>query len=122
MLPQRSFEDYKVVACLFAILFIGVADSQVLSPLLPVIQHEIGKTSSEMGLLFTGYAVCAGLSVLIWGPFSDIFGRGNGLRCGLFLFSFGSVLSFLAAGFTSLLWGRIVTGMGASMLSRRRPG
>ena len=117
MLPQRSFEDYKVVACLFAILFIGVADSQILSPLLPVIQSEIGKTSSEMGLLFTGYAVCAGLSVLIWGPFSDIFGRGNGLRCGLFLFSFGSVLSFLAAGFTSLLWGRIVTGMGASMLS-----
>jgi len=117
MLPQRSFEDYKVVACLFAILFIGVADSQILSPLLHVIQSEIGKTSSEMGLLFTGYAVCAGLSVLFWGPLSDIFGRRKGLLYGLFLFAAGSVISFLAIGFSSLLWGRIVTGMGASMMS-----
>ncbi len=117
MLSQRSPEDYKVVACLFAILFIGVADSQILSPLLPLIQAEIGKSSSEMGLLYTGYAICAGLSVLVWGPFSDIFGRRKGLLYGLLLFSSGSVISFLASGFSSLLWGRIVTGTGASMLS-----
>ncbi len=117
MPSQRSFEDYKVVSCLFSILFIGVADSQILSPLLPLIQSEIEKTDSEMGLLFTGYAVCAGLSVLVWGPLSDIFGRRKGLLYGLFLFSSGSVISFLASGFVSLLWGRIVTGMGASMLS-----
>lgn len=117
MTSNRSSEDYKIVACLFTILFLGVADSQVLSPLLPVIQGQIGKTASGMGLLFTGYAVSAGFSVLAWGPLSDIFGRRKGLLCGLLLFTIGSCVSFMSSGFSSLLLGRIVTGAGASMLS-----
>ena len=117
MVPNRSKEDFKVVACLFSILFVGVADSQILSPLLPLIQQQIGKTTSDMGLLYTGYAVCAGLSVLVWGPLSDIFGRKKGLQYGLILFCIGSGISFFSAGFHALLLGRIVTGMGASMLS-----
>jgi predicted MFS family arabinose efflux permease len=117
MPSHRSNKDFKVVACLFSILFLGVADSQVLSPLLPLIQERVGKASSDMGLLFTGYAVCAGLSVLVWGPLSDIFGRKNGLQYGLILFSAGSWISFSAMGFHALLWGRVITGMGASMLS-----
>jgi len=114
---NRSSKDLRVVACLFSILFVGVADSQILVPLLPVIQEKLGKMTSDMGLLFTGYAVCAGLSVLLWGPLSDIFGRKNGLKCGLILFSIGSCISFISIGFNALLLGRIVTGMGASMLS-----
>ncbi|MEJ2245883.1 MAG: MFS transporter, partial [Acidobacteriota bacterium] len=104
---HRSNKDFKVVACLFTILFLGVADSQVLSPLLPLIQESFGKASSDMGLLFTGYAVCAGLSVLVWGPLSDIFGRKIGLQCGLILFSVGSWISFSAMGFHALFWGRV---------------
>jgi predicted MFS family arabinose efflux permease len=70
-----------------------------------------------MGLLFTAYSICAGLSVLIWGPLSDRFGRKLGLSTGLLVFALGSSISFLAADFPSLMTGRIVTGMGASMLS-----
>jgi DHA1 family purine base/nucleoside efflux pump-like MFS transporter len=70
-----------------------------------------------MGLLFTGYSICAGLSVLLWGPLSDAFGRKRGLTAGLLIFSLGSSISFLAADFRTLMAGRIVTGMGASMLS-----
>jgi predicted MFS family arabinose efflux permease len=70
-----------------------------------------------MGLLFTGYSLCAGLSVLLWGPLSDVFGRKQGLLAGLLIFSAGSSVSFLASDFGTLMAGRIVTGMGASMLS-----
>jgi DHA1 family inner membrane transport protein len=113
----RPKEEMRVVACLFFILFMGVADNQVLSPLLPTIQNQLGKTATDMGFLFTGYAFCAGLSVLIWGPISDAFGRKQGLRCGLIIFMIGSLISFNANDFSVLLTGRIVTGMGASMLS-----
>jgi predicted MFS family arabinose efflux permease len=116
-MPSRSREEIRVVACLFLVLFLGVADNQILSPLLPAIRAQFGKSSSDMGYLFSGYSFCAGLSVLIWGPLSDAFGRKRGLLCGLALFTAGSLISFLSAGFFMLLAGRIVAGMGASMLS-----
>jgi len=107
----------RVVACLFIILFVGVADSQIISPLLPAIRAQVGKSSSAVGLVFTGYSLSAGLSVLFWGPLSDIFGRKCGLIMGLILFALGSIATYLASDFQRLLLGRILTGMGASMIS-----
>lgn len=116
-MPSRSREEIRVVACLFLVLFLGVADNQILSPLLPAIRSQFGKSSSDMGYLFSGYSFCAGLSVLIWGPLSDAFGRKRCLLYGLAVFTGGALISFLSTGFFMLLAGRIVTGMGASMLS-----
>ncbi len=116
-MPSRSKEELRVVASLFLILFLGVADSQILSPLLPAIRDQLGKSDSDMGFLFTGYSFCAGLSVLLWGPLSDAFGRKSGLLTGLLFFAVGSGVSFAASAFWTLLLGRIVTGMGASMIS-----
>lgn len=116
-MASRSKEELRVVSCLFLVLFIGVADNQILSPLLPVIQDQLEQSATVMGFLFTGYSFCAGLSVLIWGPLSDAFGRKRGLLSGLIVFSAGSLISYAAHDFSMLLAGRIVTGMGASMLS-----
>ncbi len=116
-MPFQHRKEITVIACLFCILFLGVADNQILSPLLPAIRTQFGRSSSEMGFLFTGYAFCAGLSVLVWGPISDVFGRKHGLLSGLMVFCAGSCISYLAAGFYTLMAGRILTGMGASMLS-----
>jgi predicted MFS family arabinose efflux permease len=116
-MTSQPKEELRVVACLFCILFVGVADNQILSPLLPAIRTQVGRSSADMGLLYTGYSFCAGLSVLVWGPLSDAFGRRKGLLSGLIIFSLGSSLSFMASGYGTLLFGRIMTGMGASMLS-----
>jgi predicted MFS family arabinose efflux permease len=98
-------------------LFLGVADNQVISPLLPAIRTQFGKTAQDMGFLFTGYSLMAGLSALMWGPLSDAFGSKKGLLAGLVVFSLGSAVSFSSRGFSILLIGRIITGMGASLLS-----
>ncbi len=116
-MTTRSREGAAVIACLFLVLFLGVADSQVISPLLPGIRSQFSKTSAELGLLFTGYSLAAGISVLFWGPLSDLFGCRNGLLAGLLIFGLGSSVSWLSPGFSVLLLGRVVTGMGASMLS-----
>jgi predicted MFS family arabinose efflux permease len=107
----------KIVFCLFVVLFVGVADNQIISPLLPAIRAQVGKSSSAVGLLFTGYSLSAALSVLFWGPLSDTFGRKRGLLSGLILFSLGSITTFRSTTFEPLLISRIVTGMGASMIS-----
>jgi predicted MFS family arabinose efflux permease len=114
---NRDPRDLRVVMCLFAVLFLGVADNQTLSPLLPEIRKALGKSAQETGLLFTGYSLCAAVSVLLWGPISDLFGRKRGLVVGMLLFSAGSWASFLSTGFAGLLAGRIATGAGASMIS-----
>ncbi len=116
-MASRSKEELRVVSCLFLILFMGVADNQILSPLLQIIQDQLKKSATVMGFLFTGYSFCAGLSVLVWGPLSDAFGRKRGLLSGLIVFSAGSFISYTSQDFPTLLAGRIVTGMGASMLS-----
>lgn len=116
-MPATSREGTRVIFCLFLVLFLGVADNQVLSPLLPAIRAQFGKSAQQMGWLFTGYSVTAGVSVLLWGPLSGYFGSKRGLLTGLLLFAAGSYVSFSAAGFPSLLAGRMITGMGASLLS-----
>jgi predicted MFS family arabinose efflux permease len=116
-MQSKSREEIRVVASLFLVLFLGVADNQILSPLLPAIRDQFAKSPSDMGYLFMGYSFCAGLSVLIWGPLSDAFGRKRGLICGLTVFAAGSFVAFASTGFSILLAGRIITGMGASMLS-----
>jgi predicted MFS family arabinose efflux permease len=116
-MARLSSEGFRVVVCLFMVLFVGVADNQIVSPLLPAIRAQLGKSTQEAGVLFTGYSLSAGLSVLIWGPLSDLFGCKRGLLTGLAVFVLGSSISFLSFGYFSLLTGRVVTGMGASMLS-----
>jgi predicted MFS family arabinose efflux permease len=116
-MTTRTRRGTTVIACLFLVLFLGVADSQVISPLLPGIRSQFSKTSAELGLLFTGYSLAAGISVLFWGPLSDLFGCRNGLLAGLLMFGAGSYVSWLSPDFPVLLLGRAVTGMGASMLS-----
>jgi MFS transporter, DHA1 family, inner membrane transport protein len=113
----RADQELSVVVCLFLVLFVGVADNQVISPLLPAIREQLGRSPFEVGYLFTGYSISAGISVLFWGPASDLFGRKPGLLAGLFVFMLGSWSSFFAPDFLTLLAGRIVTGSGASLLS-----
>lgn len=116
-MPPIPRDGIRVVACLFLVLFLGVADNQILSPLLPSIRAQFGRSSSDMGYLFSGYSFCAGVSVLIWGPLSDAFGRRLGLLQGLILFAIGSLVASLSTGFFMLLAGRIIAGIGGSMLS-----
>lgn len=116
-MPPIPRDGIRIVACLFLVLFLGVADNQILSPLLPTIRAQFGRSSSDMGYLFSGYSFCAGASVLVWGPLSDAFGRRRGLLQGLILFAIGSFVASLSTGFPMLLTGRIISGIGGSMLS-----
>ncbi len=116
-MPKQPVRGSVTVLSLFLVLFLGVADNQVVSPLLPAIRAQFARSSAELALVFTGYSLAAGLSVLFWGPLSDRFGPKRGLLIGLVIFGFGSAVSSVSQSYETLVLGRMVTGTGASMLS-----
>jgi MFS transporter, DHA1 family, inner membrane transport protein len=109
--------DHTTLAALFAVLFLAVADNQVLSPLLPLISSELGTSIEWLGQLVTGYALSAGLVAVSLGPWSDRLGRPLLIRWALLLFAAGSLACFLAKDFAGLLLGRLAVGAASGTIS-----
>lgn len=72
-----------VLPLLFAILFVGVLDNQVILPILSLIAGTFSRTVAELSWVITAYAFCAAALNLFFGPLSDRFGRKPTLLFGL---------------------------------------
>jgi predicted MFS family arabinose efflux permease len=109
--------DGWVIANLFLILFIGVADHQIIAPLLPAIAAFLGVSVSATGLLVVVYSLAAAGAALVTGVWSDRLGRNVFLIVALLVFSLSSLATAYTADLEWLLLCRIVTGMAAGVLS-----
>jgi MFS transporter, DHA1 family, inner membrane transport protein len=109
--------DGWVIANLFLILFIGVADHQIIAPLLPAIAAFLGVSVSAIGLLVVVYSLAAAGAALVVGVWSDRLGRSVFLTGALLVFSLSSWATAYAADLAWLLLCRILTGMAAGVLS-----
>jgi MFS transporter, DHA1 family, inner membrane transport protein len=109
--------DYLVIANLFLLLFLGVADNQVIAALLPNLVDSFKVTVSVAGLLVVAYSIAAAAAAFISGALSDHYGRRWFLRAGVVLFALASWYSSHAASFTGLMVARCLTGLAAGTLS-----
>jgi len=109
--------DGWVIANLFLILFVGVADHQIIAPLLPAIAAFLGVSVSAIGLLVVVYSLAAAGAALVVGVWSDRLGRNVFLTGALLVFSLSSWATAYAADLAWLLLCRILTGMAAGVLS-----
>jgi MFS transporter, DHA1 family, inner membrane transport protein len=109
--------DYLVITNLFLLLFLGVADNQVIAALLPDLVESFHVSVSVAGLLVVGYSAAAALAAFISGSLSDHYGRRWFLRAGVVLFTVASLLSSLTTTFGGLMLARALTGLGAGTLS-----
>ena len=109
--------DGWVVANLFLILFIGVADNQIIAPLLPAMAAFLGVSVSAAGLLVVVYSLAAAGAALVAGSWSDRSGRDVFLRVALLVFSLSSLTTAYAEDLERLLLCRTLTGMAAGVLS-----
>jgi MFS transporter, DHA1 family, inner membrane transport protein len=109
--------DGWVIANLFLILFIGVADHQIIAPLLPAIAAFLGVSVSAIGLLVVVYSLAAAGAALVVGVWSDRLGRSVFLTGALLVFSLSSWATAYAPDLAWLLLCRILTGMAAGVLS-----
>ncbi len=109
--------DLLVVASLFLLLFLGVADNQVIAALLPSLVRSFEISVGTAGLLVTFYAVAAAVAAFLAGSLSDHYGRRRFLLGGVLVFAFASWLAFRSETFSQLLAARALTGLGAGTIS-----
>jgi predicted MFS family arabinose efflux permease len=117
--PVSSEKGFRwtVALILFGVLFLGVSDTQLVAPLLPVIAQDLGTTPGHAGMIVTTYSLAAAAFALIVGPLSDRVGRKKILVCGLALFASASFLTYHVSTFNALVILRAFTGFAAGTLS-----
>ena len=102
---------------LFGVLFLGVSDTQLVAPLLPLIALDLGTTPGHAGIIVTTYSLAAAAFALFVGPLSDRVGRKRVLLSGLALFTVASFLTYHVSTFNALVILRAMTGLAAGTLS-----
>jgi predicted MFS family arabinose efflux permease len=109
--------DSFVIADLTALLFLGLADNQMIAALLPSLLGSLHVSVGMAGLLVAVYSLAAALASFVSGTLSDHYGRRRFLFLGVLLFAASSWVASRAGTFNALLLARGLTGFGAGMLS-----
>lgn len=96
--------NYRVIAGLFLLLFLGLADNQTIPALLPQLSSSLHTSVASTGLLVVFYSLAAALAAFLTGSLSDYYGRRRFLMAGAWFFmlaSFGFLTKpgFCRAGF-----------------------
>jgi predicted MFS family arabinose efflux permease len=113
---EKGFQ-WTVALILFGVLFLGVSDTQLVAPLLPLIARDLGTTPGHAGIIVTTYSLAAAAFALFAGPLSDRIGRRKILISGLALFALTSFLTYHVSTFRALVILRAITGLSAGTLS-----
>jgi predicted MFS family arabinose efflux permease len=109
--------DYKVIANLFLLLFLGVADNQMVAALLPVLGGSLHKTVEVVGMLVVVYSAMAAIASFVAGALSDHYGRRKFLVAGVVVFAAASWISSQTQTFGELMLARALTGFAAGAIS-----
>jgi predicted MFS family arabinose efflux permease len=109
--------DYLVIANLFLLLFLGVADNQMIAALLPALVGSFQVTVKVAGLLVVAYSLAAAAASFVSGSLSDYYGRRRFLLVGVLVFALASWLASATRSFEDLLLARVLTGVAAGTIS-----
>ena len=109
--------DYTVIANLFLLLFLGVADNQMVAALLPVLGGSLHKTVEMAGMLVVVYSATAAIASFVAGALSDHYGRRKFLLAGVVVFAAASWISSQTQTFGELMLARALTGFAAGTIS-----
>jgi MFS transporter, DHA1 family, inner membrane transport protein len=109
--------DSLVIANLFFLLFLGLADNQMIAALLPSLMKSLGISLSAAGLLVVVYSLAAAVAAFFSGTLSDHYGRRRFLLAGVAFFAVASWAAAASRTFSELVLARALTGLAAGTLS-----
>ncbi len=92
-----------------------VLDATIVNIALPSIQADLELSPASLQWVITAYTLAFGSLLLLGGRAGDILGRKRVFIFGIALFSLGSLLGGLAWNQPTLLFGRVVQGLGAAV-------
>ena len=116
MSDEKGFK-WTVALILLGVLFLGVSDTQLIAPLLPLIAQDLSTTPGRAGIIVTTYSLAAAAFALFAGPLSDRVGRRKVLISGLTIFTVASFFTYHVSSFSALVILRALTGLAAGTLS-----
>lgn len=106
-------------AITFAVLALGGASFSLLqslvSPALPVIQHELHATESSVTWILTAYLLSAAVATPILGRLGDIYGKERMFVIAVGALGAGSAVAAVASSLELLIVGRVIQGLGGAV-------
>jgi EmrB/QacA subfamily drug resistance transporter len=107
---------YGLTFAVLAVAGISYALLQSLvAPALPVIQRDLGTTTTAVTWVFTSFLLSASIATPIAGRLGDMFGKERTLLLVLFVLAGGTLVSALSHTVTLLIVGRVIQGTGGAI-------
>jgi MFS transporter, DHA1 family, multidrug resistance protein len=105
-------ESLLLMALLISIVALSV---DTMLPALPAIGADLGvKSANDVQLVISMLFLGLSVGLLFYGPLSDSLGRKPVLFAGIAIYVLGSALSIFSTGFSAMLYGRVLQGLGAA--------
>jgi MFS transporter, DHA1 family, multidrug resistance protein len=82
-------------------------------PAMPLMAVTLGVDDSSLALTISGFLIGFSLGQLVWGPFSDRYGRKRPIAVGLLLFIVGATGCALSMDVVTMIGFRVIQGIGA---------
>ncbi|WEV52592.1 MFS transporter [Bifidobacterium sp. ESL0704] len=113
--PSRGRRVALTVAMCLGIALV-MLDTTIMNIALPAMQHGLGVGLGRLSWALNVYTIIVATCTIPLSRLADIYGRGRLFVVGLLLFGAGSLIAGMAPGFGVLIAGRVVSGLGASVL------
>ncbi len=107
-----SAKKSSLILLLMTMTLLGVFPLDVVLPSFPALSEHFKTSASDIALSVSLFAIGLGLSVVLVGPLSDLWGRRNLLLIGISISAIGAMGCLLARDYTWFLVFRVVQAMG----------
>ena len=112
---QARLSVNELVPLLAMVMALSAISIDMMLPAVATIAKELGATKENDAQLVIGVMFAAfSIGQLFYGPLSDIIGRKPAFYLGISIFIIGCIISYQAASFQVMLFGRLLQGLGAS--------
>jgi DHA1 family bicyclomycin/chloramphenicol resistance-like MFS transporter len=106
--------DRALLLLLAAVTALGPIATNLYLPALPLVRTYFGASVAEVQATFSISLVTFAFGILVWGPFSDRFGRRTSILCGLAIMVCGATVSLTAQSLHWLVAGRGLQAFGTA--------
>src|SRR3982750_4411389 len=113
--PRRTTGVLVLLGVLFTTILAGL-DNTIVSTVIPVALPELGG-AQLYAWTFAAYMLSAAVSMPIWGPGSDRWGRRRTYLVGIVAFTVGSALCAVARTMMEFIAARAIQGIGAGAIA-----
>lgn len=110
--PRQDSFRWMILFMLFAATTINYLDRQILSILKPILDHELGWTDAQYGMIMSIFQASYAVGLTMFGWIIDKYGARMGFAFSIIWWSLGALSHAFAVGVKSMGLSRVILGLG----------